>query len=231
MQDDAGDVDSSDEDGPSDFRASKWLRARPRAVPEDALILAPAAALTAAFAAYEADTVAFTSAQAWEKYARKVPGMSDRGFKQAYNTKVRRSKLASTAQSASTPGTGPGSGNGERHFDTAAKAKAMAQTDKLHQTDTLGLLHGTPKPFKWAPPPYKAGESPEKYKNLSNEPLQELAGPCANSVLGEWRGVLCVVAAKGGGRPQLPRFPPQCLHRRPAPSFSYGAGGGRRLRR
>ena len=161
-------TDSSDEDGASsDYRASKWLRARPRAVPKDALILTPAAALAAALAAYEADTVAFKSAQAWEEYGRKVPGMTDRSFKKAYNTKVRRSKLASTAQSASTPGTGPGSGNGERHFDTAAKAKAMAQTDKLHQTDTLGLLHGTPKPFKWAPPPYKAGESPGKYKHLS----------------------------------------------------------------
>jgi hypothetical protein len=138
-------------------------------VPEDALILTPAAALAAALAAYEADTVAFTSAQAWEDYGRKVPGMSDRGFKKAYNTKVRRSKLASTSQSASTSGTGLRSGNGERHFDTAAKAKAMAQTDKLHQTDTLGLLHGTPKPapFKWAPPPYKAGESPSKYKSYS----------------------------------------------------------------
>jgi hypothetical protein len=163
------DTDSSDEDGASDYRASKWLRARPRAVPEDALILTPAAALAAALAAYEADTVAFTSAQAWEDYGRKVPGMSDRGFKKAYNTKVRRSKLASTSQSASTSGTGLRSGNGERHFDTAAKAKAMAQTDKLHQTDTLGLLHGTPKPapFKWAPPPYKAGESPSKYKSYS----------------------------------------------------------------
>jgi len=122
------DTDSSDEDGASDYRASKWLRARPRAVPEDALILTPAAALAAALAAYEADTVAFKSAQAWEEYGRKVPGMTDRSFKKAYNTKVRRSKLASTAQSASTPGTGPGSGNGERHFDTAAKAKAMARS-------------------------------------------------------------------------------------------------------
>ena len=38
------DTDSSDEDGASsDYRASKWLRARPRAVPEDALILTSAA--------------------------------------------------------------------------------------------------------------------------------------------------------------------------------------------
>ena len=176
MQDDAGEIDSSDEDGASDFRASKWLRARPRVVPEDALILTSSAALAAALAAYEADratgrqdTAAYTSAQAWDDYGRKVPGINERGFKQAYNTKVRRSRQASATQSASTPGTGLRSGNGERHFDTAAKAKAMAQTDKLHQTDTLGLLHGTPKPapFKWAPPPYKAGESPSKYKSYS----------------------------------------------------------------
>ena len=86
------DTDSSDEDGASsDYRASKWLRARPRAVREDALILTPAAALAAALAAYEADTVAFKSAQAWEEYGRKVPGMTDRSFKKAYNTKVTES--------------------------------------------------------------------------------------------------------------------------------------------
>ena len=96
------DIDSSDEDGASDYRASKWLRARPRAVPEDALILTSSAALAAALAAYEADratgrqdTAAYTSAQAWEDYGRKVPGINERGFKQAYNTKVRRSKQAS----------------------------------------------------------------------------------------------------------------------------------------
>ena len=55
MQDDAGDIDSSDEDGASDFRPSKWLRARPRVVPEDALILTSADALAAAYAAYEDD--------------------------------------------------------------------------------------------------------------------------------------------------------------------------------
>jgi hypothetical protein len=70
MQDDAGDIDSSDEDGASDFRASKWLRARPRVVPQDALILTSSAAFAAA---------AFTSAQAWEDYGRKVPGRSERG--------------------------------------------------------------------------------------------------------------------------------------------------------
>jgi hypothetical protein len=102
IQDDAGEIDSSDEDGASDFRASKWLRARPRVVPEDVLILTSSAALAAAYAAYEDnrttgrhDTAAYTSAQAWDDYGRKVPGMSERGFKQAYNTKVRRSKQAS----------------------------------------------------------------------------------------------------------------------------------------
>ena len=33
----------------------------------------------------------------------RAPGMSDRGFKKAYNTKVRRSKLASTCAMASSP--------------------------------------------------------------------------------------------------------------------------------